>query len=77
VLIVSQWLPTTSAYHDIMFRFIIQVSTGGIAYFVLLGLFWAMAGAPYESPEAQILRTIRAALERLVATLQFSRRPAG
>jgi hypothetical protein len=77
VLIVSQWLPTGEGYHDMALRFFMQVVTGGIIYVTLVSLFWVMAGATDDAAEAQIWRSISAALERVATILQFSRRPVG
>jgi lipopolysaccharide exporter len=77
VLIVSQWLPTGAGYHDMALRFFMQVVTGGIIYVTLVSLFWVMAGATDDAAEAQIWRSISAALERVATILQFSRRPVG
>ena len=76
VFIVSQRLPTTPEYHDIILRLVVEVASGAVAYAVLVGLFWLAAGAPNSSPEAQILRTARAALGRMEMLMQFRRRPA-
>jgi lipopolysaccharide exporter len=76
VLIVSHRLPTASGSHDLVLRLAVEVAAGAIAYPVLVGVFWLIAGAPSGSPEAQILRTVRAGLGRVDMLLPFSRRPA-
>jgi len=76
VLIVSHRLPTASGSHDLMLRLTIEVAAGAVVYPVLVGVSWLIAGAPAGSPEAQILRTVRAGLGRVEMLLPFSRRPA-
>ncbi len=76
VLILSQRLPTMPGYYDMILRLVVEVASGAVTYAVLVGLFWLAAGAPGSSPEAQILRTARAAFGRMEMLLQFARRPA-
>jgi O-antigen/teichoic acid export membrane protein len=77
VLIVSQRLPAASGYHEMILRLVVEVATGMVAYVGLVCLFWLAIGAPAPAPEAQIVRTARAAFSRMEMLLQFRRRPAG
>jgi O-antigen/teichoic acid export membrane protein len=76
VLMVSERLPAASNYLDTLLRLVIEVTTGAIAYVALAILFWTIAGTPSDSAEGQILRTIRAGLERVGTIIPFMRRVA-
>jgi lipopolysaccharide exporter len=75
VLMVSHCLPVAAGFHDLVLRLVIEVATGAMAYSVLLGLLWRMAGAPKAAPETQILRTVRAGLGRVEMLLRVRLRP--
>ena len=75
VLMVSHRLPAASDYRHMLLRLVIEIAAGAVAYVILVSLIWLLAGAPAASPEAQILRSVRAIFGRMETLLQFNRRP--
>ncbi|HEY6432076.1 MAG TPA: oligosaccharide flippase family protein, partial [Acetobacteraceae bacterium] len=74
VLLVGEQLRAPPQTVGITVRFLLEVGAGTISYCGLVVLFWLISGGPNESPEAQIIRSARAAVGRVETIVQFARR---
>jgi O-antigen/teichoic acid export membrane protein len=76
VLLIGYRLRMAPDALSVFARFAIEVASGAISYIGLLGLFWVLAGAPGDSPEANVIRAARVGLARFEAMFRLRRRPA-
>ncbi len=74
VLLVGERLRAPPETVGLAVRFLIEVGVGSVSYCGLVVLFWLISGGSDESPEAQIIRSARAAIGRVETMVQFARR---
>ncbi|HEX5326422.1 MAG TPA: lipopolysaccharide biosynthesis protein [Acetobacteraceae bacterium] len=75
VFLIAHRLRATPSEFGVFARFVLDVAVGAVVYPTLLGLFWLLSGGPDDSPEAQVLRSVRPMIGRVETMLRLRRRP--